>query len=309
MKSRAIILISAASGALAAVLVLTILGFADRKEPGAEANLHYSRQIAEKYRVFSLPLPEKASFAGEEVPMNEWDVRERMDRELLVNTYWQSNTLLAIKRAQRWFPVIEPILSKYEVPDDFKYLAVVESGLTMAVSPSGATGFWQFLEATGKEYELEVNEEVDERYHVEKSTEAACRYLLEAYNRFGSWTMAAASYNIGQAGLERQLGRQQAADYWNLLLNEETSRYVFRILAVKEILSRPDQFGFVVRPVDLYEPLTSREMVIDSAVPDFAVWAKDQGISYKTLKLYNPWLRLNYLRNKERRQYTIRLPA
>ncbi|MFN8777199.1 MAG: lytic transglycosylase domain-containing protein [Flavobacteriales bacterium] len=309
MKSRTTLVLSATSGAATALVVLLVMSFAGRKGPDREADLHYHRQITEKYKVFSLPLPETASFAGEEVPLEQWDVRERMDRELLVNTYWQSNTLLAIKRAQRWFPVIEPILKKNGVPDDFKYLAVIESGLTMSVSPSGAVGFWQFMEATGRQYQLEINEEVDERYHVQRSTEAACLYLLEAYHKFGSWTMAAASYNMGQNGLERQANRQQATLYWDLLLNEETSRYVFRILAVKEILGNPDRYGFVLRPADLYEPLTYREIVVDSAVTDFASFARNQGISYKMLKLYNPWLREGYLKNKGKKTYIIQLPA
>jgi membrane-bound lytic murein transglycosylase D len=308
MKSSHIALIASAGGAAAALVVLVLFGFSDRREPSAEENLHYSRQIAEKYRVFSLPLPESLDFAGESVPLEEWDVRERMDRELLVNTYWQSNTLLAVKRAHRWFPVIEPILARNGVPDDFKYLAVIESSLTMAVSPSGATGFWQFLDATAKQYGLEVSDEVDQRYHVEKSTEAACRYLREAHGRFGSWTMAAASYNVGQAGLDRQVARQGRTSYWDLLLNEETSRYVLRILALKTILSNPDQYGFVVRPADLYEQIGYREVSVSGEVPDFAVFAKEHGVSYKQIKLLNPWLRQPYLRNREGKTYVIRIP-
>lgn len=309
MNTTRISIISAVSGATAALVVLILTGFNDRAAKEPTSDRYYAKHISENYRVFSLPLPESANFAGEDVPLAEWDLRERMDRELLVNTYWQSNTLLAIKRANRWFPVIEPILQKNGVPDDFKYLALIESGLTMVVSPSGATGFWQFLEATGKQYQLEINDEVDERYHVEKSTEAACKYLNEAYRKFGSWSMAAASYNMGQGGLDKQVNRQGVTNYWDLLLNEETSRYVFRILAVKEILSNPDQYGFVIRPSDLYETLPYKTIVVYNEITDLAQFAHSHGISYKTLKLYNPWLRQNYLRNKSKTAYTIKLPA
>jgi len=308
VNTTRIYLISSAAGAAAALIVLAITGFNHRRQSDVEADAQYGKHIAQNYRVFSLPIPQSVSFSGEVVPLDEWDIRERMDRELLVNTYWQSNTLLAIKRANRWFPVIEPILRRNGIPDDFKYLALIESSLTMAVSPSGATGFWQFLEATAKHYGLEVNEEVDERYHVEKSTEAACKYLNESYRKFGSWSMAAASYNMGQAGLDKQATRQGINTYWDLLLNEETSRYLFRILAMKEITGNPDQYGFVIRPVDLYEPLNYREVEVDGEITDFAQFAKSHGISYKKLKLYNPWLRQNYLRNKAKTTYRVKLP-
>lgn len=304
-----ILLYSALAGALAASVVLVLYSFISSGSPSKEANDAYLQHISEKYRIYSLPMPESLDFAGEKVPLDQWDVREKFDRELLVNTYWHSNTLLAIKRAQRWFPVIEPILKQNNVPDDFKYLALIESGLTQTVSPSGATGFWQFLDGTGKEYGLEVNDEVDERYHVEKSTQAACDYFKKSYQQFGSWSMVAASYNMGTGGLGKQTDRQRQTNYWDLLLNEETSRYVFRILAMKEIVNNADKYGFVIRPADLYEPLTYTTVAIDSTVNDFAIFAEQMGISYKTLKLYNPWLRQNYLRNKERKEYVLKLPA
>jgi hypothetical protein len=256
-----------------------------------------------------LPLPEKLDFAGEEVPMNQWDVRERLDRELLVNTYWHSNTLLCIKRARRWFPIIEPILKANGVPDDFKYLALIESGLTNVISPAGATGYWQFMDETGKGYGLEINDQIDERYHVEKSTQAACHYLIDAYDKYGSWAMAAASYNMGIGGPIRQMERQNETTYWELLLNEETGRYVYRILAMKEILNNADKYGFVIRPSDLYEPLEAKSITIDSSITDLAAFANSFNISYKELKLYNPWLRQNYLKNKEKKSYEIKLPA
>src|SRR5690606_31428128 len=195
-----------------------------------------SLSLVEDYNVYAIKIPEGINFAGERVPVEDPDVRERLDRELLVNTYWQSNGLLLIKRAHKYFPIIEPILKYHGVPDDFKYLAVIESGLTQAVSPAGATGFWQIMKATAKERGLEVNANVDERYHIQKSTEAACVYLKKAKDRFGTWTMAAAAYNAGNYGMARQLDRQEIEGYYNVLLGEETSRYVFRILAIKEIL-------------------------------------------------------------------------
>ena len=206
-------------------------------------------------------------------------------------------------------PVIEPILKAEGVPDDFKYLSLIESGYTQTVSPAGATGFWQLLKSTGKEYGLEVNGEVDERYHVERATVAACTYLKEAKARFGSWTAAAASYNMGMKGYERQTERQQTTDYYNLVLNAETKRYLFRILAIKTILAKPDAYGFNVRPKDKYPPIETQTVVLDSSVANFADWAHMLGINYKVLKLHNPWLRDNVLNNKEGKAYSIKLPA
>ena len=248
------------------------------------------------------------SFAGEEVPLNLIDVREKLDRELHVNTYWQSNTLFFIKRTHRWFPVIESILKNEGVPNDFKYLALIESGLTQIVSPTGATGFWQIMKKTAPEYGLEVNSEVDERYHVEKSTKAACQYLKEAKEKFGSWTLAAASYNMGQAGLAKQLNRQKVNNYYDLLLNTETSRYLFRILAAKHILSNPKQFGFNYRDKDLYPTISHKTVTLDSSVTNFVNYAAQLGINYKVLKYLNPWLRDKKLYNSKGKTYQIQIP-
>lgn len=309
MNTKRVYLISALIGIFCSVLTLVLYGFMNNESPSKEQDEHYSRQISERYRVFSLPLPDALDFAGEKVPMELIDVREKFDRELLVNTYWQSNTMLCIKRAHRWFPVIEPILSANNIPDDFKYLALIESSFTQAVSPAGAVGFWQFIEPTAKNYGLEINEEVDERYHIEKSTEAACVYLKEAYAKYGSWSMAAASYNMGIAGPARQIERQGQYDYYNLLLNEETGRYVYRILAMKHILNNADQYGFVVRPTDLYEPFRFKTISVSTSIPDLAVFAKENGITYKDLKIYNPWLRENFLKNKNQKTYEIKIPV
>jgi hypothetical protein len=309
MNPKKVYWLSAGIGVGSAVIALLLFSFVFRGKPGKEENDAYREVINEKYRIYSLPLPEKAEFAGEAVPMDQSDVREKFDRELLVNTYWHSNTLLCIKRAHRWFPVIEPILAANGIPDDFKYLALIESGFVNVVSPAGATGFWQFLAETGKSYGLEINDQVDERYHVEKSTQAACHYLKDAYDQYGSWSLAAASYNMGIAGPRRQIDRQKESTYWDLMLNDETSRYVFRILAMKEICNNADKYGFVIRPADLYEPLRYTTVTVDSSVTDFAAFAKSFGATYKELKIFNPWLRENFLRNKDRKPYEIKIPA
>jgi membrane-bound lytic murein transglycosylase D len=260
------------------------------------------------YRIFGLNFPKDLAFSGEKVPGNDILVREAFDREMLVNTYWQSNALLIHKRAHRWFPVIEPILKKNGVPDDFKYIAVVESGLTNIVSPQEATGYWQIIASTAELYGLEINEEVDERYNVELATEAACKYFKEAYKKFGNWTLVAASYNMGMGGVEGQLRKQKVQSYYDLLLNEETSRYVFRILAVKELLSRPEDYGFVLRKRDLYPPIPTYKVYVDSSITDLADFAIRQGVNYKILKIFNPWLRKSSLINANKKKYAITLP-
>lgn len=256
----------------------------------------------------SWTLPSEVNFAGEAVDMDIWDVRERFDRELHINTYWHNNTIFMFKRANRWLPAIEPILAKYGVPDDFKYLAIIESDLMNKVSPAKAVGFWQILEGTAKEYGLQVTRDVDERYDPIKSTEAACRYLLKAYEKFGSWTMVAASYNRGMAGMERAIKDQRETDYFKLLLNDETSRYLFRILACKEILSSPSKYGLIIQPEHLYQPHTYKVVTIDDDINDLISFAKSQGIDYKTLNLFNPWLRNDKLSVRRGEIYEIKIP-
>ncbi|MFC4818075.1 lytic transglycosylase domain-containing protein [Flavobacterium sp. GCM10023249] len=252
--------------------------------------------------------PGKIDFAGEEAPLHIPDVRERMDRELVVNEYMHGSTILILKRANKVFPIIEPILAKYNVPDDFKYLAVIESSLTNAVSSAGARGVWQFMPLTAKEKGLEVSETVDERYHLEKATEAACKYLVSAKERFGSWTLAAASYNGGLNGLQNQIDFQGVTNYYDLLLNEETSRYVFRILALKEIMKNPIKYNFVLSQEDLYQKIPTKKIQVDSTVKDLAVFSKLQGINYKILKYHNPWLRDRKLDNPTKKVYEIEIP-
>ena len=260
------------------------------------------------YNIYALKMPENLNFAGEPVPIKNPDIYERMDRELLVNTYWQSNALLLIKRAHKYFPVIEPILKEYGVPDDFKYLAVIESGLTQAVSPAGAVGFWQIMEGTGKDYRLEINNNVDERYNIEKSTRVACEYLLASKKNFGTWTMAAAAYNAGNTGVLRQLERQEVSNYYDLLLGEETGRYVFRILALKEILKHPQKYGFNFSEDQLYKNIPTYSVKVDTSVRNFAAFAQKYDINYKILKLHNPWLREANLANKSGKIYNIEIP-
>ena len=244
----------------------------------------------ESYKVYALRLPESIDFAGEKTPLDAPDIQERLDKELLVNTYWQSNMMLLLKRANKYFPLIEEILEEEGIPSDFKYLAVIESGLENVRSPKGAKGFWQLMPATAKEYGLEVNTNVDERYHIEKATRVACKYLKKAKNRFGSWTLAAASYNRGMYGTNRLLDRQLVDSYYDLLLNSETGRYVFRILAVKEIMTNPERYGFVFNSEDLYNPIPVKKIGLDTAIANLAEFAKEKEINYKILKIHNPWL-------------------
>lgn len=294
-------------GVVLFIVVTAYFGInAVQEAPNTDETLE--KRMVNDYNVYALPLPDSMTFAGEEVPLSNPDIRERMDKELLVNTYWQSNMLLTIKRANKYFPIIEPLLEQYGLPDDFKYLAVAESGLDNVKSPAGAAGFWQFLKSTGKEYGLEINDYVDERYHLEKATKVAAEYLIASKNRFGSWTAAAAAYNAGNAGVNRQMERQEVDDYYDLLLNSETSRYVFRILAFKEILSNPKKYGFNYREKDLYTTVPTNKILVDTPVTDFPKFAKRYGINYKILKIHNPWLRDTYLKNASGKKYYIEIP-
>jgi hypothetical protein len=274
----------------------------------APTDENFETRIINDYNVYALQVPENLDFSGEPLPLNNPDILERMDRELLVNTYWQSNGLLMFKRAKKYFPIIEPILKEQGVPDDFKYLAVIESGLTNAVSPAGARGVWQIMPATGRENGLEVNSNVDERYNLEKSTEVACKYFLKSKEELGTWTLAAAAYNAGNAGISRRLKEQGVNDYYDLLLGEETGRYLFRIVALKEILSNPEKYGFNFREKDLYKNVPTYKVEVDTAVRDFTVFSEKFGINYKILKIHNPWLREPHLNNKSRKLYHIDIP-
>jgi len=262
-----------------------------------------------KYAIFAINQPKDLNFAGEDIPIYSSEIWERLDKEILKNTYWQSNTMLYFKKANKYFPIIEPILKEHNIPDDFKYLALIESGLDNVRSPAGASGFWQILKGTALEYGLEVNASIDERYNLEKATVVACEYLQDAYNKFGTWTMAAASYNMGKNGVRRRIAKQESNNYYNLHLNNETSRYVFRIIAVKEILQNPRKYGFMFREKDLYSMPNYTTVEVDSTIVDLADFAKKNGINYKLLRQFNPWLRSTSLPDKSRRKYILKIPT
>ena len=305
MKLLKILLMSVGLIAICAISIQAVLQRPNGEGVSSEVK---EKAVGDSYAIHALPMPENLNFAGESVPIDNPDIYERMDRELLVNTYWQSNGLLLIKRANKYFPVIEPILKEYGVPDDFKYLAVIESGLTQAVSPANAVGFWQILEGTGKDFKLEINDNVDERYNIEKSTRVACEYLKKSKEKFGTWTMAAAAYNAGNAGVSKQLERQDVKNYYDLLLGEETGRYVFRILALKSILSDPGKYGFYFEEDQLYKDIPTYKLKVDTSVADFAAFAKGIDLNYKILKVHNPWLRDSYLNNKSGKTYYLDIP-
>lgn len=255
----------------------------------------------------AVPMPDKLTFMGEPVPIHNFDTRESLDRELQVNRLWHSQTILMLKRANRYFPIIEPILKENGVPDDLKYIAVIESSLTNVVSPSGAKGFWQFLSGTAKDFGLEVNDEVDERYNLEKATVAAIAYFKQMKEKFGSWTMAAASYNIGRGGLAKFAGLQKSNNYYDLVLGEETERYIFRAIAIKQIMENPELYGFAMPEDELYQPIPYSVVTIDSTIADMADFAFEHGTNYKMLKLMNPWLRNTKLTNSKRKSYEIKI--
>ena len=258
----------------------------------------------------SVEIPESVSFAGEPMPIERFDVKESFDRELLSNAYFHSQTIRYIKLAPRYFPVIEPILKEKGIPDDFKYLAVAESGFNpQAISPARAVGFWQFMKGTAQDYGLEVNSLVDERYHIEKSTYAACQYLLDSYEKFGSWTLVAASYNRGRSGIQKQLTRQKTNNYYDLLITTETARYVYRITALKTIMENPESYNFYISDDEKYPLIKTKDVVIKGAVANFADFAKEHGINYKLLKYFNPWLRDIHLTNSKGKKYIVKIPV
>ena len=295
---------------LAAVGLICVSGLFifSMQKPPSDNTIGKETPIVNDYNVYALEMPEGLNFAGELVPIENPDIYERMDRELLVNTYWQSNGLLLLKRAQKYFPVLEPLLKKHNIPDDFKFLALAESGFIDETSSAGAAGMWHFMRETGKEYGLEINKNVDERYHIEKSTKVAAEYLKKAKERFGTWTLAAASYNAGIYGVSKRLKAQQVDSYYDALLPDETERYVFRILALKEIMNNPSKYGFNFNKSDLYNHIPTYKVEVDTAVTDFSQFAKRFGINYKILKIHNPWLREKHLNNKSRKLYTIEIP-
>ncbi len=254
-------------------------------------------------------LPTSIVFAGETISLTNFDVRESLDRELLANSYFQSQTILYLKKSKRYFHLIEPILKKNNIPDDFKYLSLAESGFQeKIISPAGAVGLWQMMKKAALENGLEVSNEVDERFHAEKSTEAACRYLNRAYHQYGNWVNVAASYNAGISGIKRQTELQDSNNYFDLQLNEETARYVYRILALKLILEYPEKYGFKVADQEKYPILPCKVISLSGSITNLADYARKQGVNYKILKYFNPWLRQSYLKNPSRKSYSIKIP-
>jgi membrane-bound lytic murein transglycosylase D len=266
-------------------------------------------EIDSIYNIKTFKLPENVTFAGEKMPLTNFDTRESLERELLISAYRHSSTILIIKRANRYLPIIEKILKKNNIPDDFKYLAAAESEYSNMISPAGATGFWQIMSDTGKEQGMEINSVIDERFDLEKSTQFACDYFLKSFEKYGNWTLAAASYNGGRAGIDEQVSIQHQNNYYDLLLSEETARYIFRAVAYKLIITDPASFGFNIGTNDLYPELKYFEVKVDTAVTNFSVFADKFGTNYKILKFLNPWLRKPYLTPKPGKEYLIKIPS
>ena len=292
-----------------AILLTAGLGFAIGKQQCAQHNVNPNDNIPNLYtnKGATPPLPNTLDFAGEEIPLDVYYVHEALDKEMIVNCYQHSKTIQIIKRASRYFPVIEPILKEEGLPDDFKYLCVAESGLENVVSPAKAAGFWQFIPSTGKLFGMEISDDVDERYHLEKSTRAACKYLKNAKKSFGSWALAAAAYNMGEANLKKNIDNQNIDNYWDLYLNQETARYVYRILSYKLIMNNPRLYGFDFCPAQLYHPVPYQEITVTSPIPSLYDFAAEHNVSYKELKFLNPWLRNSKI-SAVGKIYTVKIP-
>ncbi len=304
MKRLCIIAIILASLAIAGEAFI----FATHKEKNEQEALH-ARAIRADYRVYAPSIPDTMYFCGERVPLNIYYVREGLDRELVSNMYYQSNTTFCIKRATRLFPTIERILKEEGVPEDMKYLCVIESSLTNATSPAGAKGYWQFMKTTGANYGLEISDEIDMRNDLEASTRAACRFLKTLKSRLGGWTEAAAAYNCGEGGLSTRIAKQGQSSYYDLYLNSETQRYVYRILAIKLIFQNPQSYGYHIRQCDTYPELPYTEVELSGQNVDLYQFATQNGTSYKMLRNLNPWITTDKLKNKNNKTYTVRIPT
>ncbi len=291
------------------LMFVVFSSYTDNDENQKKSQTNTSEKAPDNQIVQPLPTPEQIDFAGERFPVERFDVKERLDREILVNTYWHSNTIMNIKLAHKYFPVIEPILAEHGVPDDFKYLAVAESGLRNVTSPAGAKGIWQFMKGTARQYGMVVNGEIDERLNLEKATHAACKYLKKSKEEHGSWMFAAAAYNMGGAKLATTKTDQRAKSYFDLNMNQETMRYVFRLAAMKEIMSQPTKYGFYIDDYIKYQPITDTYNVeVTGTVENWGDWAAKYNLGYRTLKVYNPWIVDHKLVNKEKRKYLVRIP-
>ena len=307
MKPRKRSIIYFFSGLLIGVLVIT--GIALKKVEGTGNAVDMSPDGRPQYRWYAPELPTAIDFAGEPAPLDKWEVKEKLDRELLVNSYLHGSQLYILKLAGRYFPAIEERLKANGIPDDFKYVCVAESSLNQnALSGPGAASFWQFMKDSGPGYGLEINDEVDERFNVVKATDAACKYFQAAHDKFGTWTAAAAAYNCGVTGYANQSDFQQATNYYDLIFPDETNRYVYRVLALKYILSHPRAFGLELSPSEEYRSLKYRTVTVDKTIDNLTEFAKANGSSYKMLKIYNPWLRAHKLTVKNGKKYDIALP-
>jgi hypothetical protein len=290
--------------ALLLICAISVCAIVEVKTREMEYRILFTRHM----KVIAPEIPGKAGFAGEEAPLDTYFVREAFEREILANTFMHSSSIMMFKRANRWFPVIEPILKKNGIPDDFKFLAVAESNLVNVVSSAGAEGYWQFIKPTGIKYGLEINEKVDERYNMEKATQAACDYLKDAYKDYKSWTLVAASYNRGIEGVERALEAQKVTNYYDLYLNDETSRYVFRIMAIKEVYNHPVRYGFYLREKDFYPQIPARLVTVDSSISNLPAFARAMSINYRILREMNPWIKHYSLPNSSKKSYTFKIP-
>ncbi len=299
VKERIVWLLSSAT------LILTVLFFESHTQTEDKKN---QEEFQQYYRVYSLAMPKSINFAGSIIPLTDTDVAERYDKEILTNVYWQSQTLLMLKRANKYLPTISRILIEQQIPLDFQYLALAESGLQNVVSPAGAAGFWQFLDKTGRRYGLEISEEVDERYHLEKATYAACLYFKEAYAQLKDWNLVAASYNMGIEGVKKQIKAQNINNYFDLYLNTETARYLFRIIAIKDICENPKKYGFNIPYNDLYQKKAVVYVKVDLSISSLATWSLQNACNYKIVKLYNPWLRKPFINVPLNKTYYIALP-
>ena len=308
MKDKRLTVILSSTAIILSIIAIVFNIFVYAKQKPTPDD-EYKQMIKENFHSFSAPLPKSLTFCGQKVPLDNTFVRESLDRELTYLTYQHATTFIILKRAFRFFPQIEKILKEQSVPEDLKFLAVAESSLNNAVSPARAEGFWQFMPLTAKEYGLTVNEEYDERYSIEKSTIAACKYLKGAYSRLGDWAIACASYNCGEGGIKARIKEQGVNSYWNLALNNETARYVYRILAYKIIMSEPQSYGFYVRRQDCYQPLYFDTIIIDSTINDFYSFSKEIGVDYKYFRYANPELQAKKLTNKEKKIYKLLIPT
>jgi hypothetical protein len=288
------------------VAFLSLLSCEDKSQLIKEKP-EFAKEFIENH--FVVPeVPEEMLFAKEKITFSDLDLKERLDNELVINNFWHSNTIMMMKRSNRWLPVMREIFRNEEVPEDLVYIAVIESGLKNVTSPRGAKGFWQFMKPTAKEYGLIINEQMDERYHVEKSTRAACQYLKTAHEKFGSWILAAASYNLGVYGMADNLRRQKVDNYFDLSLNPETARYIFRIMAIKLVFENPNNYGFYINNKSLYPQFVTKDVNIDTSIPNLYEWSIEQGVTIKILRKLNPWIRGKDFVVEEGEVFTFKIP-